>query len=287
MKLFLPAFLLLLNLVSVPMNGQDDPRAYRIFNHKGRIADYEDILKKAQEADIVFFGELHNNPIAHWLQLELTRDLFGQVGEKLILGGEMFETDNQVLINEYLLGFISEKNFESEMRLWGNYKTDYKPLMEFAKESELPFVATNIPRRYAAMVAREGLTALNNLPSYSKIYIAPLPIMEDTDLYCYKQMLDMSGGDAKFPQAQMIKDATMANSIFKNWTAGNVFLHYNGAFHSDFREGIVWYLRKLNPDLNILTITTVEQDRVEKLSPDSYRKGDFIICVPERMTKTH
>ena len=268
------------------------PQAYNIFNQKGKAVNYNKMLKELETADVVFFGELHNNPICHWLQIELTRDLYAREDQNLVLGAEMFESDNQLLINEYFLGHISEKNFEQEARLWPNYSTDYKPLVNFAKENGLSFVATNVPRRYAAAVYRNGLGSLTNLPEYSKVFIAPLPIREDYDLASYKEMLDMGGhsgsGDPKhFPQAQMIKDATMAHFIYGNWSEGELFLHFNGSFHSDNKEGIVWYLRQLNPNLKIVVISSVEQEQVERLDQDHEGKADYLIAIPERMTKTY
>lgn len=79
---------------------------------------------------MVFFGELHDNPIAHWLELEITKDLYSEKGKNLILAAEMFETDNQIMIDEYYSGSIKESSFEGEVRLWSNYKTDYKPLLK-------------------------------------------------------------------------------------------------------------------------------------------------------------
>lgn len=269
------------------------PKAYNIFNQKGKEVTYTKMLKDLEEADIVFFGELHNNPICHWLQLEVARELYTQEGQNLILGAEMLESDNQLLINEYFLGFISEKNFEKEARLWPNYQTDYKPLVSFAKENNLSFVATNVPRRYASAVYKSGLENLENLPEYSKVFIAPLPIFEDYDVSSYKEMLEMgaahsSSSNPKFyPQAQMIKDATMAHFIYGNWSEGELFLHFNGSFHSDNKEGIVWYLRQMNPNLNIVVITSVEQDQVQKLDQGNRNKADYIITIPERMTKTY
>ena len=269
------------------------PQAYNIFNQKGKEVVYGKMLKELEDADIIFFGELHNNPICHWLELEIARDLYATEDQNLVLGAEMLESDNQLLVNEYFLGFISEKNFEKEARLWPNYNTDYKPLISFAKENNLSFVATNIPRRYAAAVFSSGLKSLNNLPDYSKVFIAPLPIQEDYDVTCYKNMLEMgaahgSSANAKyFPQAQMIKDATMAHFIYGNWNEGELFLHFNGSFHSDNKEGIVWYLRQLNPNLNILVITSVEQDQVDKLEQEHRGKADYIITIPRRMTKTY
>lgn len=78
-------------------------------------------------------------------------------------------------------------------RLWNNHKTDYKPLVDFAKNNRTPFIATNVPRRYASMVFREGFEALNSLPSNEKKWIAPLPIPYDSTLPGYVKMIEMMG----------------------------------------------------------------------------------------------
>jgi uncharacterized iron-regulated protein len=270
---------------------KSDKPAYMLFNKEGKNAKYEKLLKAALDADIILFGELHNNPVAHWLQYELTRDLYDEKGTELVLGAEMFESDNQLLVDEYLQGQIRQKNFESEARLWGNYETDYKPLLEFAKKNQLNFIATNIPRRYASAVFMGGFEALEDFPVESKAYFPPLPIDYDPELPGYKAMLDMGGmaghGSDNLPKAQAIKDATMAWHILKNRGQQELFIHYNGAYHSNNYEGIVWYLLKERPELNIVTISTVEQEEINELTEDNLEIADFIICVPSTMTKTH
>lgn len=129
-------------------------KAYQIYNNDGNKISYKTILFKIKNADVVLFGENHNDPISHWLQLELTKSLHEKHGENLMLGAEMLEADNQVVLDEYLLGFSREKDFEKEAKIWPNHKTDYRPLLRFAKENDLHFVATNIPRRFANMVYR-------------------------------------------------------------------------------------------------------------------------------------
>ncbi|OWY24041.1 iron-regulated protein [Sphingobacteriales bacterium UPWRP_1] len=268
-----------------------DKAAYRIFNKEGKPDEYNSLLKAAQNADVVLFGELHNNPIAHWLQLELTQDLYQTAKNNLVLGAEMFEADNQLLLTEYLAGQISQKSFEDEARLWKNYATDYKPLVEFAKTNGLPFIATNIPRRYASAVFKGGTEALDSLSPEAQRYIVPLPISIDLTLPGYQAMLEMgahSGGNPQnMPKAQAVKDATMAHFILKNLQKGKQFIHYNGAYHSNNYEGIVWYLKKQNPKLNILTISFAEQQNLQQLDEESKNLADFIICTPENMTKTH
>jgi uncharacterized iron-regulated protein len=284
-------FLVLGLILSLSLYAQDKP-AYKVFTGEGKKADFGDILKEAVKADVVFFGELHDNPIAHWLELEITKSLFSEKGKDLLLAAEMFETDNQLIIDEYLEGLIKETSFESEVRKWNNYSTDYKPLLNFAKENGLKFVASNIPRHYASMVATGGFEALEKISPEGKRFISPLPVEYDPELPCYKDMLSMGGGpmghaSENLPKAQAIKDATMANSIIKYFQPGQTLIHYNGSYHSDRYMGIIWYLNKYSPGLKIVTITTILQDDIDKMGDEGKGKADFVIVVPESMTRTY
>jgi uncharacterized iron-regulated protein len=289
MKRFIASILLFSS--AAIMSGQDKP-AYKIFTGEGKKTDYSDMLKEALKADIVFFGELHDNPIAHWLELELTKNLFTEKGKNLILAAEMFETDDQLIIDEYFAGQIKETSFEAEVRKWNNYATDYKPLLNLAKDNGLKFVASNIPRHYASMVAAGGFEALGKLSGDAKKYIAPLPIDYDPEVPCYKDMLSMTGGpmghaSENLPKAQAIKDATMAWSILKYWQPGQTLIHYNGSYHSERYTGIIWYINNYHPGLKIATVTTIIQDDIDKMGDEDKGKADFVIVIPASMTRTY
>jgi len=239
------------------------------------------------KANIVLFGEHHNNPIVHWLQMEATADL--NKSRKLTLGAEMFEADNQQGLNDYLTGKINQKAFDTVARLWKNYPTDYKPLVDFAKKNQLKFIATNIPRSYASKVYKGGFESLDSLTVEEKSWMAPLPIKYDANLPGYvkiKAMMGGHGGD-NLPKSQAIKDATMAYFILKNRENDKLFIHYNGSYHSDDFEGIYWYLKQENSSLKIVTISVLEADDVKKFDKEKKGKADFIILVPQTMTKTH
>jgi uncharacterized iron-regulated protein len=281
------AILILLSF-SLSVSAQDKP-AYKVFTGTGKKSDYKDILKDAGKADVVFFGELHDNPVAHWLELEITKDIHTDKGKDLILAAEMFETDNQLIIDEYFSDIIKESSFEKEVRLWKNYQTDYKPLISFAKENGLKFVASNIPRRYASLVASGGFEALQKLSPEALKYIAPMPVEYDPELPCYKDMLSMDGAigggmenkvNENLPKAQAMKDATMARSIANFWNSGQTVIHYNGSYHSDRHMGIIWYLNKYAPGVKVMTITTVLQD------DESLGLADYVIVIPSSMTRT-
>jgi uncharacterized iron-regulated protein len=289
MKLFATIILSLVILPAISFS-KTDFEAYQVYTSKGKSVSFDKLIKESEEKSYIFFGEYHNNPIAHWLQFELTRNLFLKHKKNLILGAEMFESDNQYIIDEYLNGHISEKNFQDEVRLWPNYNTDYKPLVEFAKQNNLAFIATNIPRRYANMVYKKGIASLEPLSSIAKSYIVPLEKFQfDSTVACYKNLMGGMGGHGGINMAtsQAIKDATMAHFILKNVKLNTVFLHVNGAYHSDNQQGIIHYLKAHVELENILTISIVEQEDVAKLEDSNHGIADFIICVPEVMTKTH
>ena len=264
-----------------------DKKAYQIFDKKGKKSSYEKVLKASEKTDVVLFGEIHDNSLVHWLQLEFTKDLAQR--KPLVLGAEMLEADNQKQLDQYLKGEINQKQLDSSARLWKNYKTDYKPLVDFAKDKKINFIATNVPRRYASLVFKKDLVALDSLSALEKSWIAPLPIEFDINLPGYKGMMSMQGGHAgeKMPKAQAIKDATMAYFINKNRKENSVFVHYNGTYHSDNYEGINWYLRKLDADIQIVTIAMVEQKDITKLEAEHYNKADFILVIDEDVTKTY
>ncbi len=265
--------------------------AWKLYSKVGKSVNYNKMVRKIQNADIILFGELHNNPVSHWLQLELSRDLFKINNQELILGAEMFESDNQLILNEYLQGLIPQNQFEAEARLWPNYKTDYKQLVELARENHLRFFATNIPRRYASVVISNGFGGLEMLSEQAKQFLPPLPVMYNPDLKAYKSMLDMKGMEnhntPNLPKAQAIKDATMSHFILENWSPGELFLHFNGAYHSDNFESIYWYLKQKNSELKIITLTTVTQKNISHLNTENTGKADYIICVDEDLPPTY
>ena len=279
-------FLILFSSYFLFSNAQNKP-SYLIYDQNGKKASYKDIINSSQKSEVLLFGEYHDNSVAHWLELEITKDLFGKI--VLVLGAEMLESENQKQVNQYLNGEINQKKLDSTARLWPNYKTDYKPLVDFAKENKIDFIATNIPRRFASLVFKNGFEALDKLSNEEKQWIATLPFQYDAALPGYSKMAQEMGGHGgeNLPKAQASKDATMAHFISKNRKENSLFIHYNGSYHSDNFEGINWYLKQENPTLKIVTIATVSQNDISKLEPEYFGRANFIIVIDEDVTKTY
>ncbi|MFZ9586392.1 MAG: ChaN family lipoprotein [Crocinitomicaceae bacterium] len=283
---------LLTQTTSLTLFAQEMP-AYQLYTAKGKKTSFKKLVEASEKKELILFGEFHDNPITHWLQLELTKEMHEEFGSRLSLGFEMFEQDQQGVLNRYLSGQLDAKHLKDSLRLWPNYDTDYAPLIEFAKENQLSCVASNVQRKYASLLFKNGRMALDTLRPEIKAQMAPIDFIIDTSLSQYKEVFQMGNHMGRMGmnmvEAQAFKDATMAQFILENRAkkADDVHIHFNGAFHSDFYQGILWYVQQKNPNIRVLTISTVTQEDVRKLGKEHVGRADFIICVPDSMTKTH
>ena len=280
----------LLSILSVTLFWAQNPMAYTLFDHQGNKVEYTTMIENMAQKDLVFLGEIHNCAMAHWMEKIIIQDLYTIHGDSLMLGAEMFERDDQLLLDEYLADIIPFSRFKAEAKLWDNYATDYAPIVEFAKKHSLPFIATNVARRYANMVSKSDFEALEKVSAEGRQYIAPLPINYiDNPLvneYFKESLPPMMKNvpTTKLAHAQAVKDATMAWSISQ--TLKGKMVHLNGSFHSTGHAGIINYLNVYRPGLKIGTIEIVHQEKVDSLADSHKGKADYFICVPNSMATT-
>lgn len=274
------SFLLLMMCAAMCM-AQQPGVDYKIYDTKQqKEIELKDITDVLPSKSILLFGEEHNDSIGHLLELQVFENLRNKHGQKLVLTLEMFEADVQPILNEYLAGIISEKNFRKEARSWNNY-IDYRPLVESAKQHGIKVVAANAPPRYVNLVTREGLTALQKLDKSARKMIAPLPIDTLTGQYLYRFNEIMGGHDMpgmKLYQSQNFWDATMAHFIIKaaKTHRAEIVLHLNGRFHSDYRSGLAE--RLLNKGRLVTTISCFAVDTLDNPAWIQYSNlADYVI----------
>src|SRR5215813_12171319 len=143
--------LLIICVVACPTNSQITlaDSMYRTFDGQGNPVSLDDIVTIMASNDTVFLGEQHDDAVGHAIEAELFRRAVEKYSaqRRVAVSMEMFERDVQIVVDEYLKGLITEQHFLSSSRPWGNYKTDYRPLIELAKAKHLDVVAANAPRR--------------------------------------------------------------------------------------------------------------------------------------------
>ena len=280
-------------IMSMTTYAQKTPEIFRIFDAKGKEVSYEKMIKTVSATDVVFFGEIHNCVISHWMELKVLEAL-AENNKKLKVGMEMLEADNQLIIDEYTSSLISSDRFEEECRLWPNHSTDYEPLVYYAKSHHLPLIATNVPRRYASIVKEKGLAFLDSLSAEAKRYLPKLPIkyVENKNAQEGFALMGLLGKAKEtkpqlMAQAQAIKDATMGWFIAQNLKKGEQMIHFNGTYHSDARNGIIPYLLEYRPKTTISTIRAVRQEEIDKIEIDYLGLADFYICITEDMNVSY
>jgi uncharacterized iron-regulated protein len=282
-------FILLLILPAVVF-AQTSDQKYSIFDSKGVPATIDQIVAALAGVEVVFLGEQHDDTTAHALQLEIFRRAIERYSRerKVALSLEMFEKDVQIIVNEYLAGLISEPQFLAASRPWGNYKTDYRPLVELAKEKKLEVVAANAPRRYVNMVSRLGRDSLNGLSKEAREWLAPLPYADPSETYKNKFNALMSANrdpgaataHSPIVFSQALWDATMAWSIAETLkkNKGGLVIHLNGSFHTENRLGTVEHLIAYRPKTKVIVVTMRYEADFRTFDEAKHTGlGDFVI----------
>jgi uncharacterized iron-regulated protein len=294
------ATLIFLIMVSVTAGYGQLPYSedqFRAFDAKGNPVTMADMIKAAGQADVIFLGELHDDPVGHAIEAEVFRRVFAEYSakRKITLSMEMFEKDIQVVVNEYLNSLISEPQFMASSRPWGNYKTDYRPLVEFAKEKRLEVVAANGPRRYVNMVSRGGRETLNGLTKEAKKWLPPLPYAEASEAYAkkFKALMGPSPeaqmGIDKILSSQSLWDASMAYSVSQalKRSKGSLVVHLNGGFHTENRLGTVEHLLKYRKKARVIVITMRAEDDFKTFEKSKHADlGDYVVLTDAKLPRS-
>jgi uncharacterized iron-regulated protein len=285
---------------------------YRVYRGDGSPATMDELLAAAREATVTFLGESHDDRAAHYLEEHVLRAIYAP---GLALSLEMFESDVQYVVDEYLADQISEEHLVESGRAWPNYKRDYRPLIEFAKEHEMPVIAANAPRRYVNRVSRLGVEALLELGAEAKRSLPPLPYGEASPRYAKKfhdlmeehrrsaarrarergdvtraKELEGPGDHTKSLAAQSLWDASMAYSIARTLTArpGARILHVNGSFHSAQRMGILEHLERYRPETSVVVVTMLSDESFPQFdSEEMSGLGDFVVVTDPSLPRSY
>lgn len=227
-------------------------------------------------ADVVFIGEYHGNHGSHWLQAQLQAALHKQ-HPKQVLSMEQFNRDKQSVLDQYLTGDIGEVALIKQGEAWPNYKASYRPLVEFAKQHQLPVIAANAPADVVRCIGRQGRDYLAKLDKAARRQVAAQPFLNNAQYQtAFQAVMHGPAQPAKSSDkaasalsnsylAQLSRDNTMAESILQAHQRypKHQIIHTNGAFHSDNHLGTVALLKQRNPSLTIKVVSPVQTPDIE------------------------
>ena len=204
----------------------------------------QELARQLADTDIVVIGEYHGHHASHLLQARLQQALYRQ-NPAQILSMEQFNLDHQAAVDAYLAGTTGETEMLEDANAWDNYKASYRPLVEFARQHQLPVIAANAPADTVRCVGREGKAYLDRLPEAQRSAL-PQQAFLDTPEYRDKfidaisgshgtEQAELSGRMLNTYQAQLLRDNTMAHRMVEALRnrPGHQLVHTSGTFHSE------------------------------------------------------
>lgn len=268
----------------------------RVFDTKtGAWTDFEGMSAAVAPADVIFVGEQHGDPNTHALERALLEALARRRPD-IAVSLEFFERDTQATLDAYLAGTLDEAAFLKNGRPPSKYQTDYRPLIELARERRWPVIAANVPRPLAQGVAKTGLESLQALTAEQRPWVTA-DLQCPKDVYFDRFAQTMSGHPAgegpdavakqaamveRYYYAQCLKDEVMGESIArvaKGPGEGPLVVHYNGSFHSDFRLGAAERAQRRLAGSRIAVITVLPVASLDGIDPsaEDRKRADYLI----------
>jgi uncharacterized iron-regulated protein len=179
----------------------------------------EQMLAVATDSRVVYIGETHDNPASHRLELTLLRAMAERYPDGVALGMEMFTPDQQETLDRWVSGELSEKAFVKQSRWQEQWQMDfdyYRPLLEFARERNIPVIGLNAPKSLVKSAAQKEFGELSDEERLR------LPEIDREDPYhgtfvtaMYSGHGHGNSGQEGFRRVQTLWDETMAESVVR------------------------------------------------------------------------
>ncbi len=261
----------------------------------GECLSFDAFLDNLATADAVFLGEQHTDETTHRVELAVYEGLLSRRGGNVVLAMEMFERDVQPDLDAYLAGEIDEATFLSRARPWSNYRTAYRPLIEKARSSARPVVASNFPTPLRRQVAMKGAAALETLEGDARRE-APAEFFPNTPDYwrrvdnAVRSHRTMMGGggsdDQRLYSTQSLWDNSMgeACAIALEEHPGHTVLHVNGGFHSAYWDGTVHQLLIRRPRTKVITVAIAPATNPTLADVEGAPAADYVVFAEARAT---
>ena len=261
-----------------------------------RLLSVEAFVDEITGVNLIALGEEHYHPDIQRFTLQLLQALARRYPQHLALAMEFLERDMQPYVDAYLAGTSDAATFQQDIRATPDFTQHYFPLLQYARQANIPVLAMNLPRRLARQVAQQGLQhVLPGLAAQEQAYV-PGTLAAITPQYrTYFQQAIASAHplpaeqSERFLEAAHLKDETMADTLstFFGRVTQDTVLAIAGRFHFDYGLAIPARLQQRFPTVAIRRVTTMSVAADERIDLQELARtglADYVWFAPPRPT---
>lgn len=137
-----------------------------------------EVLDHLSKARIIYTGEVHDSLEDHRVQLKILKGLLDRFPGQVVVGMEMFQGSSQDLLDQWIKGEASDKEFLKRWyEDWSHDDAYYKELLDFIKAQKIPVIALRPTAEMSFKMRSKGMGGLS-INDKKK-----LPEIDDTDPY--------------------------------------------------------------------------------------------------------
>jgi uncharacterized iron-regulated protein len=129
---------------------------------EGAGISFSQLVARITPRDLIFLGEVHDNPEHHLIQTQIIQSLL-ECCRPVAIAVEFLQTTHQKHIDLYVERAITEEDFLDAVnwdKSWGFDYYLYRPIFLLARQHGIKILAVNAPRDIVRKVSRGGLNSL-------------------------------------------------------------------------------------------------------------------------------
>lgn len=200
----------------------------------------------ATQPKIVLLGEIHDHALGHQARLAWLQQALDD-GWRPALALEQFDIEHQALLTQAQAQCADDMDCIVQTAKGSTFWPwpYYYPVLQLAKQYQLPLIAANLSRTDAAGLMRDADAIPANMPWLAQ-YLATVDdawlqamAVEVRQAHCNKLPEPMVAGMAR---AQLARDAVMAHVLKQHQSGGVVLLAGNGHVRRDL--GVPRWLKR-------------------------------------------
>ncbi len=121
------------------------------FQRTWKLSDRVSLLQRVASAKLIYLADFHPLQQSQRANLRILKGI--PVGQNTVLGMECFWSEDQAVLNRFLKGTLSEKDFLKQIewkKYWGFPWENYRPLLRWARKYKVKVIGLNGPSKKAS-----------------------------------------------------------------------------------------------------------------------------------------